>query len=273
MKEQQRIPLWQEKSLDARKLVLEAIHAAGSGHLGGAMSILDALVVLYSDVMNIDPKNPKLESRDRFVMSKGHASPAIYVVLAMEGFFPKEWLKTLNHNGTNLPSHCDMNKVPGIDMTAGSLGQGISCACGMALAGKLSGKDYSVYCVVGDGECQEGEVWEAVLFAAQKDLDNFYLLVDNNGGQVDGYTATIVNVDPLHEKFKAFGWDTFSVNGHDHAEIFDAISLAKKTAGKPHAIVLNTIKAKGVSGYEGTERCHHLPIDDNEYARIVKELQ
>lgn len=266
------IILYKKNAKRARLLALEAVKAAGNGHLGGIMSIMDTLSVLYTDVMRIDPEHPRDPDRDRFVMSKGHAGPALYAMLAMRGFFPLERLKTLNHNGTKLPSHCDMNKVPGVDMTAGSLGQGISAATGMALCGKLDSKDYWVYCAVGDGECQEGEVWEAALFAPQQKLDNLILFVDANGGQVDGYVKDISDVLPLDTKFASFGWDVQEVNGHDVSEIAQAIEKAKTHEGRPHVIILNTIKAYGLVGLQGTPNCHHMVITEELYERLVQGL-
>ena len=264
--------MYKENAKRARLLALEAVKSAGNGHLGGIMSIMDAMSVLYSGVMNVNPENPRDPDRDRFVMSKGHAGPALYTMLAMRGFFPIERLKTLNHNGTKLPSHCDMNKVPGVDMTAGSLGQGISAALGMAYCGKVDSKDYKVYCAVGDGECQEGQVWEAALFARQQKLDNFILLVDANGGQVDGYVKDISDVSPLDDKFQSFGFDVQVVNGHDVAEITEAVEKAQSLDGKPHAIILNTIKAYGLVGLQGTPGCHHAAMTDELYERLVNGI-
>lgn len=269
---EQKVRKYKENAKKARLLALEAVKAAGNGHLGGIMSIMDTLSVLYTDVMNVDPENPREPGRDRFVMSKGHAGPALYTVLAMKGFFPLERLKTLNHNGTKLPSHCDMNKVPGVDMTAGSLGQGISAAMGMALCGKLDRMDYRVYCAIGDGECQEGEVWEAALFAPQQKLDNVILFVDANGGQVDGYVRDISDVSPLDKKFEAFGWDVQVVNGHEAGEIADAIAKAQVLEGKPHVIILNTVKAYGLVDLAGTPNCHHVAMTDELYVKLVKGL-
>ena len=266
------IILYKENAKKARRLALDAVKSAGNGHLGGIMSIMDTLSVLYSGVMNIDPENPRDPDRDRFVMSKGHAGPALYTMLAMRGFFTVERLQTLNHNGTKLPSHCDMNKVPGVDMTAGSLGQGISAALGMAHCGKLDSRDYWVYCAVGDGECQEGQVWEAALFAHQQKLDNFILFVDANGGQVDGYCKDISDVRPLDSKFESFGFDVQVIDGHDAREIAEAIEKAKMLEGKPHAIILNTVKAYGMTGLAGTPNCHHSALSAELYERLVKGL-
>ncbi len=267
-----KVKMFQEKAKAARKLALDAVNSAGSGHLGGIMSIMDAMVVLYFDKMNIFPNDPRNPDRDRFVMSKGHCGPSLYTMLAMRGFFAQEELLTLNKNGTHFPSHCDMNKVPGVDMTAGSLAQGFSAAIGMALNGKLDHKDYRVYCVVGDGECQEGQIWEAALLGAQLKLDNITVLLDNNGGQVDGYTKDIEDVSPLDKKWEAFGWDVQVIDGHDHAAISDAIDNAAVRNGKPHAIVLNTVKAKGLVGLEGTPTCHHVAMNEKLYQQLSAGL-
>ncbi len=268
-----RTAFWREKSLEGRKLALGAMRAVGNGHVGGVMSVMDLLVVLYYDVMRVDPANPADPKRDRFVMSKGHAGPALYSVLAMKGFFDPSCLPTLNQNGTKFPSHCDMNKVPGVDFTCGSLGQGISAAVGMALGAKRGGADVDVHCAVGDGECQEGQVWEAALLASQLELDRLFVFIDNNGGQVDGYTNGIVRVEPLPEKWQAFGWDTRVADGHDHRAILDAIRQAAKVKGKPHALVLNTKKAKCIVNAEGTASCHHMAIGEESYAAMLAGLE
>lgn len=265
---------WSDMALEARKLALGSIHSLGNGHIGGIMSVIDLLVVLYYDVMRVNPARPDDPGRDRFVMSKGHAGPAVYAVLAMKGYFEKERLLTLNQNGTSLPSHCDMNKVPGVDMTCGSLGQGISAALGMALAARNDNDGVKVYCVVGDGECQEGQVWEAAMLAGHQGLDNFHVFVDDNGGQVDGYTRDIVRVDPLEDKWRAFGWDARTVaDGHDHQAIFNAVKSAAGEKGRPHAIILNTKKAKCIAGAEGAAGCHHMQINDEFYAAAMAGLE
>ena len=194
------------KARQLRDDVIETIGRFGSGHIGGAMSVMDALTVIYYAKANVDPKNPKKADRDRVIMSKGHAGPAMYAVLADLGYFPKEWLETLNKNGTNLPSHCDMNKTPGIDMTAGSLGQGLSCAVGMALAAKMDKNPATIYCLIGDGESQEGQIWEAAMFAGHRKLDNLLVIVDNNNLQIDGSVAEVCSPYPIDEKFAVFGF-------------------------------------------------------------------
>lgn len=236
----------------------------GFGHVGGAMSIGDVLAVLYGEVMNVDPANKDWEERDYFALSKGHAGPALYATLALKGFFPMEMLKTLNQNGTKLPSHCSRVHTPGIDLTTGSLGQGISTAIGAALASRiLGGKNYA-YCIVGDGECDEGQIWEGVLLAAHQKLDNFILFVDANGKQLDGDVADICELGDIGEKFRAFQWDVQTVDGHDVGAIADAVVHAKEQKGRPSVIVLNTIKGKGCELSEKAEFNHHMMFPDAE---------
>ncbi|MGI6083964.1 MAG: transketolase [Acetivibrionales bacterium] len=262
-----------EKVKEARIAALDCINSFGSGHVGGSMSIIETLVVLYYDVMRIDPGNPKWEDRDRLVLSKGHAAPALYGILAMKGFIDRSILRTINQNGTSLPSHCDMKKVPGIDMTAGSLGQGISAAVGMAIGGKLDKKDFHVYSIIGDGESQEGQVWEAVSLAPQYNLDNLTVFVDNNHIQVDDYMKCINQMEPYDTKFEAFGWDVHVVDdGHDPMAILGAINNSQKKAGKPHAVILNTVKGKYVPGFEGTPAAHYMNFDDNLFMTVKESL-
>ncbi|GIM27721.1 transketolase [Clostridium polyendosporum] len=256
-----------------RSLILEEIHSIGTGHIGGSFSAVEALVVLYHKVMNIDPKDPKKQGRDRFILSKGHAGPALYAVLADKGFFPLNELQTLNKSNTNLPSHCDMNRTPGIDMTTGSLGQGISCAVGMAYASKLQKDGAYIYCMVGDGECQEGQVWEAALSASQFKLDNFICFVDYNRVQLDGSLEEIINMSPMEDKWKSFGWNVFSIDGHSLEEIHEAIIEAQKLHDKPSAIILNTVKGKGISFIESMGfKNHSMNITDEVKERALKEL-
>ncbi len=229
--DKQKLEHLQSKALDVRKIAVEMIGRLGVGHIGGTLSIIDLLAVLYYDVAKVDPKNPKDPDRDRIVMSKGHAGPALYSVLADKGYFPMEEIKTLNQAGTNLPSHCDMNKTIGIDMTAGSLGQGLSCAVGMALAGKIDKKDYKVFCILGDGESQEGQVWEALMYAGNMRLDNLVIFIDNNKMQIDGMTDDINSIEPLDEKAKAFNLHTQRINGHDVEAIEQALQNAFDTKG------------------------------------------
>jgi transketolase len=224
--------------------------------------------------MNIDPANPKMEGRDRFVLSKGHAGPALYAVLADRGYFDVSELDTLNQPETHLPSHCDMLKTPGIDMTAGSLGQGISCAVGIAKASKIKKDNAYVYCVVGDGECQEGQVWEAAMAAAQFKLNNMIAFVDNNGMQIDGTTDTIICVGPLAEKWNSFGWNAQCIDGHDVEAIHNAILEAKKVKDKPSMIILNTVKGKGVSFIEAMGPANHsMPMSEADTLRALEELK
>lgn len=249
----------------ARKLrddAIEIIGHFGVGHIGGAMSVMDALTVIYYDKANVDPSNPKKQDRDRVIMSKGHAGPAMYAVLADLGYYPKEWMTTLNRNGTNLPSHCDMNKTPGIDMTAGSLGQGLSAAVGMAIAAKIDRNPATIYCFIGDGESQEGQIWEATMLAAAKKLDNLIVLLDYNKMQLDGPVASINGLEPVADKWKAFNFFVQQVNGHDIEAISDAIDAAKAQKSKPSMIVLDTIKGYGASFTQGVANCHSMSVPE-----------
>ena len=236
----------------------------GFGHVGGAMSMVDALAVLYGSVMKVDPKHPDAEDRDWFVLSKGHSGPSLYATLALKGYFPLEALDTLNRNGTILPSHCSRMHTPGIDMTTGSLGQGASTAAGVAKAGKvLGGKNY-VYLMLGDGECDEGQVWESALFAAHHQLDNLIAFVDWNKKQLDGTTDEICRLGDIGAKFEAFGWHTQTADGHDVGAIYEAIEAAKAEKGRPSMIVLDTVKGKGCKICEETVMNHHLMLGDPE---------
>ena len=245
----------------------------GFGHLGGALSVAEVLSVLYNGIMRIDPKNPKWEDRDWLVCSKGHAGPAIYATLAMKGYFPMEELATLNRPKTNLPSHCDRNKTIGIDMTTGSLGQGSSLAAGVALGNRLNSKDNYTYLILGDGELQEGQVWEAVLFAAQRKLDHLIAFVDNNKQQLDGFTNDICGLGDIAGKFKAFGWDAQNVDGADVKAIYEAVETAKTGKGKPSVIVLDTVKGKGCSFVEGKADNHHVTISREQMEQALLELK
>ena len=250
------------KARQLRDDAIETIGTFGVGHIGGVMSVMDALTVIYyAKANNLDPKNPQNPLRDRVVMSKGHAGPALYAVLADKGYFPREWLKTLNKNGTNLPSHCDMNKTPGIDMTAGSLGQGLSAAVGMALGAKLDGSPVTVYCVIGDGESQEGQIWEASMFAGSHRLNNLIVLLDYNKMQLDGAVSAINDIAPVEDKWSAFGFYVQSIDGHDVEAIADAIDNAKKS-NKANMIVLNTVKGKGASFAEAAANCHSMTVTE-----------
>ena len=229
---------------EVRKGAIEAVYQAKSGHPGGSLSAADIFTYLYFVEMNVDPENPKAENRDRFVLSKGHVAPGYYSTLAHRGFFPVEELKTLRKVGARLQGHPDMKHIPGVDMSSGSLGQGISAACGMAKAGKLMGRDYRVYTLLGDGEIQEGQVWEAAMFAAHNKLDNLVVIVDNNGLQIDGSVADVMSPYPIDEKFKAFGFEVLTIDGHDFDEIAAAFSKARETKGKPTAIIAKTVREK-----------------------------
>ena len=232
---------------EVRKGIIKSTHAAKSGHPGGSLSAADLFTYLYFVELNVDPKNPKDENRDRFVLSKGHVAPGYYSTLAERGFFPKEDLLTLRHVGSYLQGHPDMKKIPGVDMSSGSLGQGISAAVGMALAAKLQNKDYRTYTLLGDGEIQEGQVWEAAMFAGSRKLDNLVVIVDNNGLQIDGPIDEVNSPYPIGAKFEAFNFNVVEIDGHDFDQIADAFKQAKECKGKPTAIIMKTIKGKGVS--------------------------
>lgn len=262
----------QDLAVRIRMAAVEAIHSLGSGHLGGSLSIADVLAVLYGGEMKIDPADPKWEGRDKLVCSKGHAGPAVYGTLAVKGYFPYEELKTLNKPGTRLPSHCDRNKTPGVDMTTGSLGQGTSLACGMALGDKLKGLDTRVFLIVGDGESDEGQVWEAMAFAAAKKLDNLVVLLDWNKRQLDGWTEDVFPMGDYVAKFEAFGFDTVKVNGNDVEALGDALARTRKGEGKPFAIVMDTLKGAGISEVAETVMNHSVPVSDEQYERWMAQL-
>lgn len=242
-------------ALQIRIEAINMMYKHGFGHVGGSLSIADAIAVLYQDQMKYNPQNPKWDGRDYLVMSKGHCGPALYSALALKGFFPVEELLTINNIGTRLPSHCDKNKTPGIDMTTGSLGQGVSCALGMAIGLKIQGKDNIVYSIIGDGESQEGQVWETLMIAPNKKIKNFIILQDNNKQQLDGFTDDISPLGDMRQKAEDFGWFALSVDGHDVEAINDAIEQCKKSE-KPGFIVLNTIKGKGWPAIEGADGNH-----------------
>ncbi|MDR0720135.1 MAG: transketolase [Treponema sp.] len=251
----------QEKAKEIRKLTIEEIGNLGSGHIGGAMSIADLLALLYFHRMKVDPAEPRMKDRDQLVVSKGHAGPALYSTLALKGFFPKDWLLTLNKGGTRLPSHCDRNLTPGIDMTAGSLGQGFSAAIGIALALAMDKSPARVYTIVGDGESDEGQIWEAGLFAAAQKVSNLTAFLDYNKQQLDGYTKDILDLGDLAAKWKAFGWYTQEVDGHDIAALDAAIENTFAQKDRPSMIVMHTIKGKGCSFAEGIEKNHSMAFD------------
>ena len=252
--------------------VIEGVHAAKAGHPGGSLSVADTLTYLYMHRMNVDPKNPAMPDRDRLVLSKGHTAPALYAVLAERGFFPAEELKTLRKIGSRLQGHPSMGKLPGIDMSTGSLGQGISTACGMALSGKISSDTYKVYTVLGDGEIEEGQVWEAAMFAAHYKLDNLVAVVDNNGLQIDGKISEVMSPYPIDEKFKAFGWHVICIDGHDFDQIEAAFNEAETVLNQPTVIIQKSVKGKGVSFMENQVGWHGKAPNDEEYAIAMKEL-
>ena len=258
---------------EVRLGILEGVHAAASGHPGGSLSIADILTYLYFEEMNVDPKNPKWDDRDRFVLSKGHCAPALYTVLALKGFFPREEIANLRQIDSFLQGHPDMKGTPGVDMSTGSLGMGISAACGMALAAKLNGKSYRTYTIVGDGESQEGQVWEAAMFAAHYKLDNFCLIVDWNNLQIDGKITEVMDPTPHDKKLEAFGFHVISIDAHDFSQIEAALNEAKTVKGKPTAIIAKSIKGKGVSFMEDQASWHGSAPNDEQYAQAVAELK
>ena len=255
-----------------RKNALTAVYSAASGHPGGSLSVADLLALLYFEVMNVDPKNPKMENRDRLVLSKGHTAPALYSALAEKGFIPVEDISTFRHIDSYLQGHPDMNKVPGVDMSTGSLGQGVSVAGSMALAAKLDNKDYRVYSILGDGELEEGQVWEQAMFAAHYKLDNFTIFVDFNGLQIDGDITKVMNPTPIDKKFEAFGWHVIMADAHDFNSLMSAIDEAKATKGQPTAVIMKSIKGKNVSFMENNAAWHGAAPKKDEYEKAIAEL-
>ena len=253
--------------------IIRAVHAAKSGHPGGSLSAADLFTYLYQRELRVDPANPKWPDRDRFVLSKGHTAPGLYAALAERGFFPVEELETLRHIGSDLQGHPNMNETPGVDMSTGSLGQGISAACGMALSAKYLGKDCRVYALLGDGEIQEGEVWEAFMFAHHYKLDNLCAVIDNNGLQIDGNIADVMSPYPIPDKLRAFGWAVAEIDGHDFEQMEAAFAQAKATKGVPFAIVMKTVKGKGVSFMENQAGWHGKAPNDQEYETAMAELR
>ena len=261
-----------KKAVEVRKGIIEAVYWAKSGHPGGSLSVADILTVLYFNEMNIDEKNPNWEDRDRLVLSKGHCSPALYSCLANRGYFPIEDLKTFRKIDSYLQGHPDKNKVPGVDMTTGSLGQGLSAANGMAIAGKLNKQDYRVYCMLGDGEIEEGQVWEAAMAAAHYKLDNLCVIVDNNNLQIDGEISKVMSSYPIDDKFASFGFEVMNIDGHDIDEIIKAFEVARNIKGRPTAIIAKTIKGKGVDFMENQAGWHGKAPNEDEYNRAINYI-
>lgn len=270
---------WSREQLDRlaaefRYVVTDAICRSGVGHIGGVMSLVEIVITLYFRILNVRPEEPDWPDRDRLILSKGHAGPVVYTALAYKGFFPKSWLCTINRNGTRLPSHMDQTLTPGVEMTAGSLGQGLSCACGMALAAKRDGRTHRVYCIIGDGESNEGQIWEAALFAAHQRLDNLIVVCDYNKMQIDGRTDEVLELEPLADKWRAFGWETFEMDGHDWDDIHATLLRAREVVGRPAMIIAHTVKGKGNRETEGLVDCHNVKIpDEATYRRLMEGLE
>ncbi|MEM2866458.1 MAG: transketolase [Candidatus Hadarchaeales archaeon] len=262
----------EEKARAIRRDSLIMTTEAGSGHPGGSLSCADLLSVLYFHHLRYDPSNPGWEGRDRFILSKGHACPALYSALSLAGFFPREWLRTLRRLGSPLQGHPDSTSTPGVEASTGSLGQGLSIGCGMALAGRLDRRDYRVYVLMGDGELDEGQVWEAAMFAAHQRLDNLVGIVDRNRIQLDGFTEEIVGLEPLAEKWRAFGWNVVEVDGHDLRQVAEALDGAEGVKGKPTVLLARTVKGKGVSFMENQVKYHGTPLTREELERALEEL-
>ena len=258
---------------EIRKDIVTAVHSAKSGHPGGSLSSADIFTYLYLEEMNVDPANPKWEDRDRFVLSKGHVAPGLYSTLAEKGYFPKEDLKTLRHTGSYLQGHPDMKHIPGIDMSSGSLGQGVSAAVGMAAAGKYDKKDYRVYTLTGDGEIQEGQIWEAAMWAGHRKLDNLVVIVDNNNLQIDGSVEDVCSPYPIDKKFEAFNFHVINIDGNDFDQIRAAFKEARETKGMPTAIIAKTVKGKGVSFMENAAGWHGKAPNDEEYEIAMADLE
>lgn len=264
-----RISELEEKLCEVRNLMTRAMGKSSHAHIGGCLSVLEIITVLYFDVLKIDPKNPKWEGRDYFVLSKGHTGPAVYSALAVRGFFEAGEVFTLNEGGTRFPSHVDRNKTPGIDMTCGSLGQGLSAALGMAIGLRVDNKTNQVFCIVGDGECQEGQIWEAAMYAGHLKLDNLTLFCDFNKAQVDGFTKDINNLEPFYDKWEAFGWNVWEINGHDLGEICRTLDEAHEKKGKPKMIILNTVKGNSAPSYHNTGKCHCVDFTPGQAEELI----
>ena len=263
----------QKTANEIRKSIVTAVHSAKAGHPGGSLSAADIFTYLYFEELNIDPKNPKMADRDRFVLSKGHTAPGLYSALANRGYFPVEDLLTLRHTGSYLQGHPDMKHIPGVDMSSGSLGQGLSAACGMALAGKMKQQDYRVYALCGDGEIEEGQIWEAAMFAGFRKLDNLCVIVDNNNLQIDGPIDEVCSPYPIDKKFESFNFHVINIDGNDFDEIKRAFDEARATKGMPTAIIAHTVKGKGVSYMENSVGWHGKAPNDEEYAVAMEDLR
>ena len=263
----------QKMAVEVRKGIIEGVHSAKAGHPGGSLSAADIFTYLYFEEMNVDPKDPKNEDRDRFVLSKGHTAPGLYSALAHRGYFPVEDLLTLRHTGSYLQGHPDMKHIPGVDMSSGSLGQGLSAAAGMALAGKLQNKDYRVYSLLGDGEIQEGQIWEAAMFSGFRKLDNLCVIVDNNNLQIDGAVDEVCSPYPIDKKFESFNFHVINIDGNDFEQIRAAFDEAKATKGMPTAIIAHTVKGKGVSFMENQVGWHGKAPNDEEFAIAMEDLR
>ena len=247
-----------------RYIITDMICRAKSGHLGGALSLVEIVITLYERILKHDPNNPKWDGRDRLILSKGHGAPVLYVALAMKGFFPAAWLSTLNADGTRVPSHADERFVPGVDFTTGSLGQGLSCACGVALAGRMDKKDHRVFCIIGDGESDEGQIWEAAMFAGHNKLDNLVAITDYNKLQIDGFVHDQMDLEPLADNWRAFNWDVFEMDGHDWDDTYATLNQAIAVKGKPAMVLAHTIKGKGCCVVENTGASHNIKVPDQE---------
>jgi transketolase len=258
---------------EVRKSIITEVHSAKSGHPGGSLSAADMVTYLYYEEMNVNPEQPNDPKRDRFVLSKGHAAPVLYAVLAEKGFLPKEDLVTFRNQNSYLQGHPDMKHTPGVDMSAGSLGQGLSAAVGMALAGKLDNEDYRVYAMLGDGESEEGQIWEAAMFAGYRKLDNLVAILDNNNLQIDGTVEEVCSPYPLDKKFEAFNFHVIKINGHNFDEIRNALNEARETKGMPTAIIMNTVKGKGVSFMENAVNWHGAAPNDEQFAVAMEDLE
>ncbi|MBN1266449.1 MAG: transketolase [Anaerolineales bacterium] len=262
----------QQRAVVIRKHVIDMLYSGGSGHPGGCLSAVEILATLYFQTMKLRPEEPLWLQRDRFVLSKGHAAPLLYAVLAEAGFFPLEWLKTFQKNGTRLQKHLDMHKVPGVEVSTGSLAQGLSVAAGMALADRIDGLDRSVYALIGDGESQEGQIWEAALAAAQLKLDRLIVFLDQNRLQVDGWVEEINSLEPLADKWRAFRWHVLEIDGHDFHQIHDALEEAHQHSGAPHLILAHTTKGKGISFMENRFEWHSKALSEDQYHQALDEL-